>query len=62
MTPKMKHFARIAEICRMSALSSEADDDSLERFARLIIQQSVDFLHDINADFEADQLDDFWKI
>ena len=61
MNYKMKHLAHIAEICRLSEGCSETDDVSLERFGRLIIQQSIDFLQDLNADFEAEQLEDFWK-
>lgn len=31
-----------------------------ETFAKLIIDKSIKFLKDINADFEAEQLENFW--
>jgi hypothetical protein len=34
----------------------------LEKFAELIVQESVQFLKDCNSDFEAEQLEEFWDL
>jgi hypothetical protein len=33
-----------------------------EKFAELIIQESVQFLKDCNSEFEAEQLEEFWNL
>jgi hypothetical protein len=32
-----------------------------EKFAELIVQESVQFLKDCNSEFEAEQLEEFWN-
>jgi hypothetical protein len=33
-----------------------------EKFAELIVQESVQFLKDCNSEFEAEQLEEFWNL
>jgi len=33
-----------------------------EKFAELIVQESVQFLKDCNSEFEAEQLEEFWDL
>lgn len=33
-----------------------------QKFAELIIQESVQFLKDCNSEFEAEQLEEFWDL
>jgi hypothetical protein len=53
-------------ICKLAALATE---DILgvkilnkEKFAELIIQESIQFLKDCNSEFEAEQLEEFWDL
>jgi hypothetical protein len=38
-----------------------ANGEELEKFAAMVVKHSVNYLKDNNADFEAEQLEDFWR-
>ena len=61
MNPKLSELYRQAHLGTKDADGKNPQYFSAERFAELIIRESVQFLSDAGCDFEAEQLDQFWN-
>lgn len=59
---------RIRELGKQSGLEifglgarKEIWEAAVQKFARLIVEESVHFLKENNCDFEAEQLEEYWE-
>lgn len=51
---------KIKDLAESSGLNYNLHEYNLNKFAELIIQNSVNFFHSCDYNFEAEQLEEFW--